>query len=147
MSWPTRRHVDEHIANLLGNTRRRDKAATLIELGLQHEQQHQEVDRHGHQARPILHPIRCTRPMQRAETPRAATPNAKPQEWVEFPGGLKQIGHNGEGFCFDNELPRHNVFVQPFRLASRPVTCAEYLSFIEEGGYRRAELWLSEELG
>jgi ergothioneine biosynthesis protein EgtB len=132
-------HVDEHIANLLKHTPE-DKAASLIELGLQHEQQHQELTatdiKHAFFTNP-LHPAY-------AESAHTVTPNAKRQDWVEFSGGLKQIGHTGDSFCFDNELPRHNVFVQPFRLASRPVTCAEYLSFIEEGGYRRPELWLSE---
>jgi len=133
-----RKHVDEHIADLLKHTPE-DKAASLIELGLQHEQQHQELIatdiKHAFFTNP-LHPAY-------AEGAQTVTPNAKRQDWVEFAGGLKQIGHAGDGFCFDNELPRHNVFVESFRLASRPVTCAEYLSFIEEGGYRRPELWLS----
>lgn len=131
-------HVDEHIADLLKHAPE-DKAASLIELGLQHEQQHQELIatdiKHAFFTNP-LHPAY-------AESAHTVTPNAKRQDWVKFPGGLKQIGHAGDGFCFDNELPRHNVFLQPFRLASRPVTCAEYLSFMEEGGYRRPELWLS----
>jgi ergothioneine biosynthesis protein EgtB len=69
---------------------------------------------------------------------------AAPMEWCEFSGGLVEIGHAGEGFCFDNELPRHRVYLEPFALGSRLVTCAEYLAFIEDGGYQRPELWLSE---
>ncbi|HXB62836.1 MAG TPA: ergothioneine biosynthesis protein EgtB [Acidobacteriaceae bacterium] len=136
-----RKHVDAHIANLLRHTPE-DRVAGLIELGLQHEQQHQELIatdiKHAFFTNP-LHPAYAESKVQPS-----VTPNALRQEWVEFAGGLKQIGHNGEGFCFDNELPRHNVFVQPFRLATRPVTCAEYLAFMEEGGYGRPELWLSE---
>ena len=134
-----RRHVDEQIADLLKHTPE-DKAASLIELGLQHEQQHQELI-----ATDIKHAF-FTNPLHPAyvESSHKVTVNARRQEWVEFAGGLKQIGHNGEGFCFDNELPRHSVFVQPFKLASRPVTCAEYLNFMEAGGYSRSELWLAE---
>ena len=136
-----RRHVDEQIASLLKHPPE-DRAASLIELGLQHEQQHQELI-----ATDIKHAF-FTNPLHPAyvenNVPRAVTPNARRQQWLEFDGGLKQIGHNGEGFCFDNELPRHSVFVQPFELALRPVACAEYLNFMEEGGYSRSALWLAE---
>jgi len=136
-----RAHVDQHIASLLQHPPE-DKAASLIELGLQHEQQHQELIatdiKHAFFTNP-LHPAYAEN-----EQPPTVTPNANRIDWIEYAGGLKQIGHNGNGFCFDNELPRHSVFAQPFRIASRPVTCAEYLNFIEEGGYKRPELWLSE---
>ncbi len=65
-------------------------------------------------------------------------------EWIEFPGGVSRIGHDGEGFAFDNEGPRHRVYLEPFRIASRPVTVGEYLAFMEDGGYARPELWLSD---
>ena len=61
-----------------------------------------------------------------------------------FEGGLKEAGHPGEGFCFDNELPRHKVWLEPYSLADRLVTCGEYAEFIADGGYRRAEFWLSD---
>ena len=64
--------------------------------------------------------------------------------WLDFAGGLTEIGHPGDGFAYDNESPRHTVFLQPFALASRAVTCAEYLAFMEDGGYTRPDLWLSE---
>jgi ergothioneine biosynthesis protein EgtB len=64
--------------------------------------------------------------------------------WLDFAGGLQEIGHQGAGFAFDNETPRHKVWLEPFRLAARPVTCGEYLGFVEDGGYSRAELWLSD---
>ncbi len=116
--------------------------APLIELGLNHEEQHQEL---------ILMDIKhvfSVNPLKPAYRLRAAAsplrPVAEPPEWVEFSGGLTEIGHAGNGFAFDNEGPRHKLWLEPFRLASRPVTCGEYLAFIEDGGYRRAEFWLSD---
>jgi ergothioneine biosynthesis protein EgtB len=67
-----------------------------------------------------------------------------PMGWVDFAGGLDEIGHDGTGFAFDNEGPRHKVWVDPFRLATRPVSCGEFAGFIADGGYRRAEFWLSD---
>jgi ergothioneine biosynthesis protein EgtB len=69
---------------------------------------------------------------------------ASQMEWFDHPGGVVQIGHDGEGFAFDNEGPRHEVLLRPFRLASRPVTCGEYRNFIDDGGYARPEFWLSD---
>ena len=68
---------------------------------------------------------------------------ATPLAWRDFEGGLVEIGHDGEDFAFDNEGPRHRVWLEPFALASRPTNCGEYLAFIEDGGYRRPEFWLS----
>ncbi len=110
-----------------------------IELGLHHEQQHQELIltdiKHVFAQNP-LHPV-----YQR----RAAIQDTRmaPLEWVSFPEGLAWIGHDGEGFAFDNEGPRHREFVEPFQIASRLVTNREYLEFIEAGGYQRPEFWLS----
>jgi ergothioneine biosynthesis protein EgtB len=116
------------------------EAAPLVELGLHHEQQHQELIlmdiKHVFSLNPLL-------PSYQAPQPQIAAP-AAPQGWVDFAGGLVEIGHNGDGFAFDNERPRHKVWLEPFRLATRPVTCGEYLDFIEAGGYRRAEFWLSD---
>ena len=75
---------------------------------------------------------------------RGARPGPAPAAWIEVAGGLVEIGHAGAGFAFDNEGPRHKVWLEPFRLASRPTTCGEYRDFIADGGYRRPELWLSE---
>lgn len=114
--------------------------APLLELGLHHEQQHQELIlmdiKHALAANPLRPAYRAAQPAGR----RAAPPLA----WHDFAGGLCEIGHDGTGFAFDNEGPRHRVFVEPFRLAGRLATCGEYLGFIEDGGYRRPELWLSE---
>jgi ergothioneine biosynthesis protein EgtB len=112
----------------------------LIELGLHHEQQHQEL---------ILMDIKhvfSVNPLRPAYRPREARVPVWPTapEWIEFGGGLVEIGHAGEGFAFDNEGPRHRVWLEPFRLAARLVTCGDYLEFIAEGGYRRPEFWLSD---
>jgi ergothioneine biosynthesis protein EgtB len=116
-------------------------AAALIELGLNHEQQHQELIltdlKHALWSMP-LRPDRVNRPR--------AVSTAAPLEWIAFEAGIHQIGHAGEGFAFDNEGPRHEVLLQPFRLASRLVTNGEYLEFMQDGagGYRKPELWLSD---
>lgn len=67
-----------------------------------------------------------------------------PLDWLEFAGGLREIGHSGGAFAFDNETPRHKVWLEPFRLAAGPATCGEYLEFIEDGGYLKPEFWLSD---
>ena len=116
------------------------EAASLVELGLHHEQQHQELIlmdiKHVFSVNPLF-------PAYQAPRPQARGP-ASPSAWVELPGGLVEIGHHGEAFAFDNETPRHKVWLEPFRLAARPVSCAEYLGFIEAGGYKRPEFWLSD---
>jgi len=110
-------------------------------LGMHHEQQHQELlltdIKHALWTNP-LRPAYLELPFENLNAVTA------PLGWVEYTGGLVEIGHPGDGFCFDNELPQHRVYLEPFALASRLVTCAEYLAFIEDGGYRRPELWLSE---
>ena len=116
-----------------------EPAAALIELGLNHEQQHQELIltdlKHALWSMPL-------RP-ERVNRPRPVSP-APPLEWISFEGGIHQIGHAGEGFAFDNEGPRHEVLLRPFQLASRLVTNAEYLDFMQAGGYEKPELWLSD---
>jgi ergothioneine biosynthesis protein EgtB len=113
--------------------------APLVELGLNHEEQHQEL-----LLMDILHVLSCNAidPAYDNREVLAAVP--PPLEWLGFEGGLREIGHAGGGFAFDNETPRHRVWLEPFRLASRLVTCGEYLAFIGDDGYRRPELWMSE---
>ena len=114
-------------------------AAPIIELGLHHEQQHQELlvtdIKHVFWTNPL-------RPTYRERAPELRAAPA-PLGWVEMPAGIVWVGHDGGGFAFDNEGPRHRVFLDAYRLATRLVTNGEYLDFISDGGYRRPELWLS----
>jgi ergothioneine biosynthesis protein EgtB len=133
-----RRHVDDAIAKLLQNGTD-EEALRRIDLGLHHEQQHQEL---------ILTDIRhafWTNPLRPSYSDRAlpAAAETTALRWLDYDGGLYDIGHSGAEFAFDNEQPRHPVYVAPFRLASRAVTCREYLEFIEDDGYAKPELWLS----
>jgi ergothioneine biosynthesis protein EgtB len=132
-----RAHVDKAMSELIAA---RPDLAELIELGLHHEEQHQELILMDIKHVLSLNPLQ---PAYRAAAPLTAAAPA-PLAWLDVDGGLRQIGHDAEGFAFDNEGPRHKVWLEPFRLASRLVTCGEYLAFIADGGYRRAELWLSD---
>jgi dimethylhistidine N-methyltransferase len=136
-----RRRVDEAMAERLERIDAGDaRAAYLFELGLNHEQQHQELI-----LTDVLHLFAQNplRPAYRAETP---APGADPGRlrWQEFEGGRAEIGWDGEGFAFDNEAPRHPVLLAPYRLADRPATNAEWLAFMADGGYRRPEFWMSD---
>ena len=116
------------------------EAVKRITLGLNHEQQHQELllydIKHAFWANPLHPAYREASPPQPVAAPQA--------NWIAHAGGLIEVGHAGKGFCFDNEQPRHKAYVEPFELASRLVTCGEYLDFMRDGGYERAELWLSD---
>jgi len=137
-----RRHVSTAMERLIAHAADATwrAIAPLLELGIAHEEQHQELI-----LMDIKHVLSCNpmRPSYRASAP-AVRAESSPQGWTSYAGGLVEIGHRGDGFAFDNEGPRHKVWVEPFRLANRPVTCGEYLAFIEDGGYRRPELWLSD---
>lgn len=114
----------------------------IVELGLHHEQQHQELlltDLKHLFAQNPLGPVY----RENAELPPGSDASATPLRWFDYPGGLVEIGYAGDGFCFDNETPRHREYLEPFRLASRLVTNAEYLEFMAHGGYERPEYWLS----
>jgi ergothioneine biosynthesis protein EgtB len=134
-----RAHVDAAMRELLQSDP--DPAlADLLELGLNHEQQHQELllmdIKHALFANPL-------RPAYR-DLPAPPTAPSPALGWIEHEGGAAELGHRGDGFAFDNELPRHVVQLQPFALADRPVTCGEWLAFINDDGYERPELWLSD---
>jgi len=135
-----RRHVDAAMLDLL-TTPVVDEAAALVELGLHHEQQHQELLLMDIKHVLSQNPLRPVYRRQRDTTP-AARPG--PPSWIDDPGGLIEIGHDTDAFAFDNETPRHAVHVRPYALASRPVTCGEWESFVDDGGYQRPELWLSD---
>ncbi len=113
----------------------------MIELGLHHEQQHQEL-----LLTDLKHHLwkNPTRPAYRGAPPVPHRESPKPTSFVERPGGICRIGHDGDRFAFDNERPRHRVWIEPFAIASRPVTCGEYRAFIDDGGYARPEFWLSD---
>jgi ergothioneine biosynthesis protein EgtB len=142
-----RAHVDSAMDRFLQHPLE-DEAARRIVLGLEHEQQHQELIatdiKHALFTNP-LHPAYLEAPPEQKTSPTIAPP----LDWTTFNPGLTEIGltldpNSTEAFAFDNETPRHKVFIAPFRLANRPVTCAEYLAFMEQNGYNRPELWLSE---
>jgi ergothioneine biosynthesis protein EgtB len=148
-----RSHVDGAVERLLEGTPD-PEALQRIELGLNHEEQHQEL-----MLTDILNAfyVNPLRPVYLAEEgePKAqkrasaknsgnAAANPAPMRFLRFEGGVHQAGHAGDGFCFDNELPRHRVWLEPYAIAERLVTCGEYLEFMEDGGYRRPDLWLSD---
>jgi ergothioneine biosynthesis protein EgtB len=136
-----RRHVDERVLDLLECASEPDLTdiAHIVTLGMHHEQQHQELivtDLKHMLSHNPLHPVYV-------ESSPLTVPNGVPMGWQEFAEGVYWIGHEGSDFAFDNEEKRHRQFLQPFRLASRLVTNAEYLNFMQDGGYQRPEYWLS----
>jgi ergothioneine biosynthesis protein EgtB len=137
-----RAYVDEHMGELVArlDAQRDAQTAFRVTLGLHHEQQHQELLLTDIKNLLALNPLR---PAYRALE---HEPHPRPEAlaWLEFPAGLYAVGFQGEGFAFDNETPRHRVFLERFALASRPVSNGEYLEFVEAGGYRNAALWLSD---
>ncbi|MGQ0657194.1 MAG: ergothioneine biosynthesis protein EgtB [Chromatiales bacterium] len=137
-----RAHVDRFMRELMESADESlwPELAALIELGLHHEQQHQELLLTDIKHILAMNPLR---PAYRPSGSRAAAA-ASNIEWVEERGGIRQIGYEGAGFCFDNERPRHRVWLAPFRIASRLVTSGEYLEFMDADGYGRPEPWLSD---
>jgi ergothioneine biosynthesis protein EgtB len=138
-----REHVDRAMEQLLRRPRR--DLQPLLALGLNHEQQHQELMltdlKHVFGTNPLLPPYRDDGPGG-APLPEAGVP--LPLRWVEHEEGIHAIGHEGAGFAFDSEGPRHRELVASFRIGSRLVTNGEFREFITAGGYRRPELWLSD---
>ncbi len=139
-----RRQVDDRMRDLFENLARTDqgtldKLAPTLELGFHHEQQHQEL---------LLMDIKHVLSRNPLQPGYAGTPSplSEPDDigWVDVAGGLVEVGHEGEGFSFDNELPRHRQWLEPYRLADRLVTNGEWLEFMADGGYRRHQLWLSD---
>ena len=135
-----RRHVDEHLIRFMeeADPDVAQKAAPVIELGMQHEQQHQELILTDIKHVLSVNPLR---PVYKAFENEAG--DTAPLTWVPFDEGLHEIGYAGGGFAFDIEGPRHRCFLEGFLLADRPVTNAEFMAFMEDGGYRRSEWWLS----
>lgn len=137
-----RRHVDDAMAAFIADADSEtwDVAGPLAVLGLNHEQQHQEL-----LLMDILHAFSRNVVNPAYQAYRASPARKAPAlSWFDYEGGVSEIGHAGPGFAFDNEGPRHKVFAAPFRLASRLVTNAEWKAFMADGGYGRPELWLSD---
>jgi ergothioneine biosynthesis protein EgtB len=137
-----RDHVSAAVARKIERTEESAwcEIAPLVELGVQHEQQHQELILMDIKHIFSLNPLMPAYQAPQLQVQAAATP----LHWIEFAGGLKEIGHQGGGFAFDNETPRHKVWLEPFRLAARPVSCGDYLDFVEDGGYTKPQFWLSD---
>lgn len=134
-----RRRTDEVMCDLLSSNKTAD-AANITELGLNHEQQHQELI-----LMDIKHVLWCN-PLKPAYRGSDSVRDGEvaSREWVHHTGGLVDIGHDGAGFAFDNEGPRHRELLRPFFIANRPVSCGEWLAFMDDGGYTRPELWMSD---
>jgi ergothioneine biosynthesis protein EgtB len=142
-----REHVDQAMATLLQQEEHAEEIASLVELGLHHEQQHQEL---------LLTDIKFTlgtnpmHPPYRAEgrySAGAMNNSKEPVSSISYsniPGGIYTIGHQGGGFCWDNELSVHRVLLEDFKISDRLVTVGEYLAFMQDGGYERFELWQME---
>lgn len=122
------------------------EASGLIELGLQHEEQHQELlltdILHLFSCNPLLPPY--LPPASAKDHGLAVVQDLQPPQWLAVQGGIHSIGHAGDSFAFDNETPRHQVLLRPFLVAHRLTTCGEYLDFMADGGYARPEWWLSD---
>ncbi len=149
-AWRAR--TDERVLSLLPSAS--PEALALVLLGTHHEQQHQELiltdAKHALWSSPLRSPYLAPDPARASPSASSTEPGARqetvlaPLRWVAFPEVIGEVGHDGPGFAFDNETPRHRVLIGSFAMASRLVTNAEYAAFIVEGGYERPELWLSD---
>ncbi len=137
-----RSYIDDRVISLLNEPPAPDidRLADIVEIGLNHEQQHQELIltdlKHVFSMNPLYPAYRKRSVPKETRTPTIS--------WHEFDGGIAEIGFSGDGFCFDNELPGHKVYLEPFQIASRLVTNAEYIEFMNDGGYQNPVLWLSD---
>ena len=137
-----RERVDAAVVLLLEQDDHDDKDAIVerVVLGIEHERQHQELfftDLKYSLAQNPMHPAY-------SDATSAAIGQTPDQHWQRFEGGLVEQGYSGSDFCFDNELPRHRYYLEPFELANRLVTNAEFQAFIDDAGYQRPELWLAD---
>jgi ergothioneine biosynthesis protein EgtB len=137
-----RRQIDDAMHRLLDDVQHPDRQEVLrrTEIGLNHEQQHQELMLTDIKNIFAYNPLK---PIYK-ELPVPPTLDSEDLHWHEQPAGIYEIGHVGDDFAYDNELPRHKIYLQPFRIASRLVTNGEYLEFIRDGGYENPALWLSD---
>jgi len=136
-----RKHVDDAMSRLLDQRDDEKELGTLTTLGLNHEQQHQEL-----LLTDIKHVLSCN-PMRPAANPTLSLPlihEVASLAFANVSGGIQQTGASGNGFCFDNETPRHDALLHDHRIANRLVTNAEFLEFIKAGGYSESALWLAD---
>ena len=136
-----RRHVDDRVSELLDADRLGSAEKAIVELGLHHEQQHQELILTDVKHLLAQNPLG---PSYRDDLQVAPTTRSPARRWLRFDTAIRSIGHGGPGFHFDNEAPRHDALVPGFEIATRPVTNGEYREFMADGGYERPELWLSD---
>ena len=139
-----RRQVDRHMGELLASPPpgKDREVGVRTRLGLMHEEQHQELllmdIKHVFASNPLAPAYMATAPSMSYPAP------GRPTEWIEFDAEVSSIGHGPDGIAYDNERPRHRVFLEPYALADRPVRNADYLMFIEDGGYDTPRWWLSD---
>jgi ergothioneine biosynthesis protein EgtB len=147
-----RNHVDEGMIGLMESADKKlwSNLSPVIEIGIHHEQQHQELILSDIKHVLSENPLRPAYIAQMGSKSKNGGKASKPPKnktisaWVEFDGGVHSIGHGGEGFGYDNEYPLHKVYLEPFSLKTSLVTNGEYMEFMGGGGYKTPELWLSE---
>lgn len=133
-----RRSVDRQMVELLDADQLPTSLRYSMEVGLHHEQQHQEL-----MLTDIKHVLSCNPTLPVYQAGAFALSEKPNSDWFDFDEGVFEVGHGGDGFAFDNESPRHRVFLHDFSLAGHPVTCGQFIDFIEDGGYERPDHWLS----
>lgn len=134
-----RHRVDRELSERFEHIVMDPQTQSILETGIQHEQQHQEL-----MLTDLKHALSCNPadPVYRSATSAESDPPID-LAWLDFDAGITSIGYEGRGFCYDNECPRHRVFLESYQIANRCVTNGEYLEFIEDGGYQKPEYWLS----
>ncbi|MEM7126555.1 MAG: ergothioneine biosynthesis protein EgtB [Chloroflexota bacterium] len=142
-----RAHVDQHMLALIEglDEERQNRWLPVLEIGFNHEQQHQELMLTDIKHNLSINPLRPA--YHKKAYPQISAQKGSAAEWIGFEEGVYPVGHDGQGFAFDNEYPQHRTFVESFALSSRLVTNGEYLAFMEDEGYDRHDLWLSEGFG
>jgi ergothioneine biosynthesis protein EgtB len=137
-----RAHIDEALRSLLATEQgQSDEVARLLEIGINHEQQHQELLLTDILALFATSPLK---PAYQSLPAEVDLSQPDPIRWIDYEGGITRVGHAGDGYSWDNEVPSHDALVHPFKLADRLVTNAEWLQFIGDGGYKTASLWLAD---
>ena len=137
-TWKYRHHVDRLVLDLLHSDKLPESLRYPLEVGLNHEQQHQEL-----MLTDIKHLLSCNPLYPAYQSDPFAESQPPIDRWFDFDGGIVNVGHSGQGFAYDNESPYHQTFLQDFSLAAQPVTCGQFIDFINDGGYQRPDHWLS----